>query len=320
MPLRETTMKQEPKYIRHNEIDTRQWDYCIAGSVNRMVYGYSWYLDIVAGSWDALVLGDYDAIMPLPYRKKAGIKYLYQPPFTQQLGVFSRKLLTADLVDAFLQRIPEDFKLVELNLNTFNRFTIPGVEPSLNKNFVLDLILPYDSIQQGYSENLKRNLKKASKNNLELVLNPDIKDVIRMFENNKGKELGLFKRGELSILWRLHQLCSEHGISFLQGAAAPDGQLCAAVVFLNHFERSIFLFSAANSKAKETGAIPFLIDTHIRQYAGTPHTLDFEGSNNPDLARFYRSFGSAECNYYSVKRLNLNKLQKFAFTLYKKYR
>jgi hypothetical protein len=311
-------MNQEIQYIRHKDIDTRQWDYCIGASVNRLVYGYSWYLDIVAGEWDALVLGNYDAVFPLPFRKKAGIKYLYQPPFTQQLGVFSRKLLTKELVNHFLNQIPADFKLVEINLNTFNRFDIPAIETSLNKNFLLDLISPYDDIQKKYSDNLKRNLKKAQKNNLALVNEPDIRVVTRMFENNKGQELGLFKHGELSILQKLFRTCSENGIASLQGATTADGNLCAASLFLDHFDRSIFLFSAATTIAKETGAIPFLIDNHIRKYTGTAHSLDFEGSNDPDLARFYRSFGSAECNYFSVKRINLNNLQKFALHIYKK--
>jgi hypothetical protein len=61
----------------------------IARSFNGIVYAYSWYLDIVSPGWDALVKDDYKSVMPLTWRKKYGIKYLYQPFFTQQLGVFS---------------------------------------------------------------------------------------------------------------------------------------------------------------------------------------------------------------------------------------
>ncbi len=44
---------------------------------------------MAAGQWDALVLDDYQAVMPLTWRSKFGIRYLYQPAFTQQTGIFS---------------------------------------------------------------------------------------------------------------------------------------------------------------------------------------------------------------------------------------
>ncbi len=47
--------------------------------------------------------------------------------------------------------------------------------------------------------------------------------------------------------------------------------------------------------------MPFLIDSFIRQNAGKNITLDFEGSNDLNLARFYKSFGSKECAYQQVK-------------------
>ena len=83
------------QYLKHGEIDFQRWDDCIDHAINSYVYAYSWYLNIVAGEWDALVEekdGKYQRVFPLPFRKKAGIKYIYQPPFTQQLGLFSRLL------------------------------------------------------------------------------------------------------------------------------------------------------------------------------------------------------------------------------------
>jgi hypothetical protein len=47
--------------------------------------------------------------------------------------------------------------------------------------------------------------------------------------------------------------------------------------------------------------MPFLIDHYIQTHAGQHLTFDFDGSNDPDLARFYKSFGSKECWYQRVE-------------------
>src|ERR1700692_3437990 len=79
-------------YLKHNAIDKRRWDEAIDRAFNGMIYAKSWYLDIVSPQWDALVSDDYRAVMPLTWRRKFGVYYLYQPFFTQQLGVFTTPL------------------------------------------------------------------------------------------------------------------------------------------------------------------------------------------------------------------------------------
>ena len=94
-------------YIEHKDIDFEKWDACVANSFNRLIYGFSWYLDVVCDDWDALVLNDYEAVFPLPKRKKWGIEYVYHPFFCQQLGVFSKKEVAIEL---FLNSIPKKIK------------------------------------------------------------------------------------------------------------------------------------------------------------------------------------------------------------------
>jgi hypothetical protein len=51
-----------------------------------------------------------------------------------------------------------------------------------------------------------------------------------------------------------------------------------------------------------------LIDTYIGQNAGKEMTLDFEGSNIPGIARFYKGFGALPQTYYSLHQNRLPKL------------
>src|SRR5437868_14283744 len=101
-----------------------------------MIYAYSFYLDTMAGYWDALILNDYEAVMPLTWKKKYGISYLYQPPFVAMSGIFGNNL-TADDVKAFIHAIPQKFRLIEISLNHAN--TIADKKTVRQNNYVLNL-------------------------------------------------------------------------------------------------------------------------------------------------------------------------------------
>ena len=43
-------------YVKRKDLDLNKYDACINNAINSRIYGYSWYLDIVADNWDVLVL------------------------------------------------------------------------------------------------------------------------------------------------------------------------------------------------------------------------------------------------------------------------
>src|SRR5215469_6589394 len=76
------------RHLQRKEIDIAKWDACISLSPAGLLYSRSFFLDaITGGNWDALVLDDYSAIMPLPKKKKFGFAYSYFPPLAGQLGI-----------------------------------------------------------------------------------------------------------------------------------------------------------------------------------------------------------------------------------------
>ena len=101
------------QYLKNSEIDRDQWNECIDKSINGLIYAHDWYLDIVSPGWEALILGEYDAVFPLPFLKKYGIPYLSHPFFAQQLGVFYKKENKA-VVDRFIKALPIKYKEGEL--------------------------------------------------------------------------------------------------------------------------------------------------------------------------------------------------------------
>lgn len=289
------------RYLPHNDIDKTKWDECITRAANHLIYGYSWYLDLVCETWDGLVNEDYTAVFPLTYRSRYGVKYLYQPPFTQQLGLFYRQDGSENSIDDFLDAIPSRFRFAEIFLNSSsypNRNEIRS-----RNNYVLSLKPDYQTLRREYSQNTLRNLRKASGYNLYAAPHPDINAIITLFRENRGKELKNFGEEMGQQFRRLYHSLEHRGNARAWGVYNQTNELIAGGIFFFDNNRAIFIFSGLSEDGKEKGAMPYLIDNIISQFAGTDLMLDFEGSMDPGLARFYSSFG-AELKHYWYYRMN----------------
>lgn len=305
------------RYLKNNEIDIKKWDQCISKAFNGNAYALSWYLDIVHEGWEALVEDDYQRVMPLTVARKFGVSYIFQPYFTQQLGVFSIKKLNPDVIRMFIREIPSHIKYIDIKLNSFNKLSGNIYQLTTNKNYIQDLIKEYPKLVLKYSTNTKRNLKKGLKNKLSLMKNIKPEAVIDLFRNNRGKQLGKWNDRHYQKLKHLMYSAMYKGKGFVYGVFTENNQLCAGAFFIKSNNRLVFLFSGADNTAKETGAMTFLIDSVIRDYTPSKLVLDFEGSNDNNLARFYSGFGAKPTEYTGLIINRLPILLKHFFSIYK---
>jgi hypothetical protein len=293
------------KYIQHHEIDKERWDDCIKRSFNGIIYAYSWYLDVVHPGWEALVNNDYTTVMPLTGGRKMGVQYLFNPFFVQQLGVFSVARLTPGAVKEYLEAVPAHFRYCEINLNTFNHPDESRYRFKQNLNHELDMIGAYEMLRKEYSDNTKRNIKKAQLNDLRVVTTTSKEEIIALFRNNRGRTVEVLSEAEYDTLRRLLQALDGRGRLHTRGVLNTEGKLLAGAFFCDANGKVIFLFSGNSAEGKEKGAMFFLIDSFIQENAQKNLVLDFEGSNDPQLARFYKGFGAKECVYLQAKRNTL---------------
>jgi len=305
------------KYLNNHEINKQKWDACIRESFIGMVYAFSWYLDFVTEDWEALVEGDYERVMPLIPAKKLGVNYLFQARFTQQLGVFSINILTEKVVSDFLNAIPKKFKFAEINLNTFNKVAQGKYKIYKWLNHELDLINSYSHIFKNYSTNLKRNIKKAEKSGISLNKNVKPDEIIKLFRENRGRKIKTLTEIDYMKLKRLSYMGIYKGVVQTYGVYTNKNELCAGAIFVRSKNKTIFLFSGLSQAGKDTNAMAYLINSFIKEYSQHHITLDFEGSNDPNLARFYKSFGSKECYYPHIKISNLSMLTAGALKIIK---
>lgn len=306
------------RYLSHDQIEPGKWDSCIDQSFNGNVYGYSWYLDLVCPGWSALVEDDYVRVMPLPSWKKWGVSYLAQPYFTQQLGLFSQPALSPEVLEDFMDHIPDRFRYADFNLNVYNTLRNRLAETVPQDNYELDLIHPYEKIRLNYTENLKRNLKKAEMSRFSLIkgLKPEI--IIDLFRMNKGASLPQLQDKQYQLLKRVIYGLISRGLCQIWAAIDENNQIAAGIIWAYSHQKAIFLFSALSEDGKAKGVMPWMIDTFIRERAGSSITLDFEGSNDENLARFYASFGSRKTSYLRYRHNTLPPLYNYLYRLYRK--
>lgn len=304
-------------YLKHSEIDKKKWDDCIRQSFNGNAYVYSWYLDLVHEGWEALIEDDYQRVMPLTLNRKFGITYYFQPFFTQQFGVFSINILNPDIVKRFIDSIPSHVKLIDVNFNSFNKLDGGTHQIITNNNYLLDLINEYPKLFSRYSKNTKRNLKKGLKNSLVIMKGVSPENVISLFRSNKGTDVKTWNDKNYVVLQRIMYRAIHKGMGITFGVYTEHNELCAAAFFLKNNNRLIFLFSGSNEQARENGAMTFLIDNIIKNNSPGSRILDFEGSNNENLARFYKGFGAKRTTYQRLKVNRLNFVVKITLSVYK---
>lgn len=288
-------------YLTNEQIDKSRWDDCVAHAVNGNVYAFSWYLDIVHPGWEALVEmidGNYVTIMPITKKKKYLINYLCQPFFVQQLGVFSRQPITEETTVAFLKSIPRKYRLVEIRLNENNPLPKDAKGVEWHRNHLLDLNKEYSLLSNDYHENTKRNLKKSLNYGLTLVCDADIQEIISLFRENRGASIAHWGDAEYARLSHLTESAKASGNAFVYGVKSlNDNEIICGALFMKSHNRITFLFSGNNALGKESQAMTFLIDHVVREYAGQHLVLDFEGSDDENLARFYHGFGADPIMY-----------------------
>jgi len=289
------------KYLKNHQIDFKKWNWCISRSFNGIAYAYSWYLDIVSEGWEALIHGDYEIVMPITHFKKMGIKYLSQPLYTQQLGVFSLKQLSTEIVQEFIDSVPREFKLLNINLNKYNKIKHEKINIKENKTFELDLIKPYEKIHKNYSAETKNNIQKAEKNKVKIINSVSTNELIGLMRNGFGTKIKVQNEEYYNMIRQIISFGLKHSIGDLLGAYSANNSLCAAAFFITTNNKSIYLFAASSKEGIDNNAMFLLIDTFIKQFSERNLTLDFEGSNIDSLDKFYSGFNAQECKYLNIK-------------------
>ncbi|MEX0966673.1 MAG: GNAT family N-acetyltransferase [Bacteroidia bacterium] len=289
-------------HLKHREIDKQKWDLMVAASRNRLPYCFSWFLDIVSPGWEALITADYEYLFPLTGKRKYGVHYLPQPDYTQQLGLFSVYEVTETDVRKFLEAIPAKYRYIDIQFNSANRLLgISDFEVKRRRTHYLDLSPPYGELKKNYAQLRKRNLKKAAKKHVSVEVNADPAMALDFYYSSLGRKLKGVGRKQMALLKKLVAALMARKMCRLYSAHDSLGQLMSISFFIIDRDYCIYLIGSSNEAGRNLGGHTLLFDQLIRDFASTSKILDFEGSEIPSIANFFKSFGSEEILYLQIR-------------------
>lgn len=290
-------MTREIQLIPAHQINQIKWNTCIDQSENGRIYSNTNYLDHLADNWSGIIIDDYAAVMPIPWKKKWGIRYAYVPPFTQQLGVSGH-------IDFFtaqksLEKMKQDFRYGDFAFNSSNHF-IPELfsDQRKRKNRIINLNQPYDTLSAEFSGDAQRNIRQALKHSLHWQ-DGNTEEIIERFREQM-KYVGAPQKESME---RFKKICQTFQLTrqvICKCVTDKENQLLAAIVALKDNRRIYNLLNLTTPEGRKKSGNYFLFSQLLQEWANQPLWLDLEGSELPGVQSFYTLWGGEWETYFWV--------------------
>jgi hypothetical protein len=277
------------------DIVQRRWDNCVQGSNNGLIYAQTAYLNAMAAHWHGVVIGDYEAVMAIPWKMKFGFRYAYMPAFMQQLGLMGN-YDEADL-KAVLRTLPDLLSYGDIHFN-FSNTGLKTNGITSKTNLVIDLLQPLEQLRAGYRNDLKENIKKAVSHGLQYNQINGIDTAIDLYRTYYSSRIPQTKEKDYE---HFHQLCAvfqNNGGCFTRSVMDDKGELLAIALLLKDNKRIYNLMNTTTAAGRDKEANHFLLDSIIAEFAGQSLLFDFEGSELAGVKVFYQQFGAVTQPYF----------------------
>lgn len=287
--------------IKRKDLDLKKYSNAIQTALNYRIYAEYWYLDSQTDEkWECLVYGDYEVVMPIPLQYKLGFKFVLQPFYSQQLGVFYKQEISKELFREFETRLHK----YRVRAYSFNEENTESFQPEGDDrvNYLLDLNRPYDEIFEGFEKDRKKDIRRNQKLNFSFSeeLQTD-----KFFELLKTEYENLANQLDLKKLNDLIENLSRNKSLISYSLLNSDLQILSTCFLVKSDRRLILLFSARDKSLETKGAFAYLMTHLIQQNSNREFILDFEGSMIPGIAYFNESFGAKKKSYTSFSNFKI---------------
>jgi hypothetical protein len=291
------------KHLHHSQIDSVKWNDCLAKVEDAHFYALYEYLTSIC-DWNALIIDDgmeYQLIVPLPFKSKFGLKYLYQPFFCQQLGVYALQSMSPEISKAIKNQIKKNYFFGSMNWYNSQGFE-QGFKLEKKVNYVLNLDLSLEELKQNFNSNRRRLLNKLEKT-VDLSSTSDGLELEAVIENYKIELGSRFPEilpnhyCDLKVAFASIQ----NKVDILVVRANEDGAVISESLFVIYKKKIVYLLGYnLNAYSKKSG-LTICFGFVMEKFNNQGYMLDFEGGSIDGIGRFYESLGGIKKEYFQLK-------------------
>lgn len=297
------------RYIENSKINRKKWDICIKEAINIELVAFSWFLDSVCDDWDALILGDYKAVMPLPFTRQGRLQVLKQPILTKHLGIYSTFFFDDFLAQRFISAIPPKFQSCNIGLSPFTPTQLPTVDYT-KRVYEIDLISGFTSIKQQFSTDGLKRIEHAKKTGLRVKWELQPQKFLELLKKAPFKGSKNYNEQSLNRLSSVISSALRYGLGEIIAVYSPNKKLCAAGFFLSYINQSVLMACATTNAGKTKRADYLITYEYIKKKSFKPETLSFYLDNYPRHDRIAEHFGALPVTYGKFRRNSMSLWQR----------
>lgn len=280
--------------ISRKNINEKLWNNCVNQYANDKPYCFTWYLDALCPQWKGLVYGDYEAVFPITPHRFLGSLFWVQPFFCQQFTICA----PTTLYIYFIHYIQAQFKL---DICFDKEYSFDKKLIIERNNYELNLNLTYDELKSRFHQNHIRNFKKGNWQNKNITISNRFYAIMHLYWEFSAKQYPQVKKIKTQLN-DLLSFCNKNDLLENIECLDESQNLICGAIFLKCKHRRVFLLSANSPEGKTQFALFGLLNFYIQKNANHDLILDFEGSDNPDTARFYKGFGAENSPYFRIQK------------------
>jgi lipid II:glycine glycyltransferase (peptidoglycan interpeptide bridge formation enzyme) len=304
-------------------LNADEYDRFVDASPQGNIFAKSWWLNAVAPDQHQILFvrngADIQAAWPIALKRMRGVgNVITTPLLTPYLGPLFRpqpNTKTAQRLsnekewcEALIQQLPR-FAVMRITCHHAFTYWLPfywqAFKQTTHYTYILPNLSDLDAVWSGFRENIRREIKKATKQGIAVV------------EGNFDDFLALhrmtFDRQNIPMPYsdayarRLDAAtaAAQARKIFIAREAGGTGQPHAAVFLVWDKKAAYYLMGGGDPELRTSGATSLAMWEAIKFAATVSQSFDFDGSMIEPIERFFRAYGAQPQPHFEISKMAL---------------
>lgn len=294
------------------------WDDFVAESPQGTIFHTSWWLNCSGHKFELYGLfkqGKLVAGLPVVYWRWHWWDMITQPPFTPYQGLLfapaegkyvSRLSTQKRQATALIEAIKNKATIIIINchwtIHDMQPFRWAAFEPLVHYTYLLDM-QNFSAIWPNMDSTKRNNIRRSKNEGIIIKEGFDIPEVVRLSQATFNRQAMNITWDMLTKTYQTELARREVGRTFI--AYNPAGEAIAGLLLVWDKQCAYYLMGGYKQEVAHRGAmsLAFWQAINYAHAAGLP-TFDFEGSDVPQVERFFRKFGARQTPFYRAKKVS----------------